>query len=163
MGIKVWLDDVRPAPDGWNPVRWPQDAIELLARVNVTHISLDHDLGDDARGTGYDVLLWIEQATMVGDFVPPVITVHSANVSARQKMIAAIAKIQRIFRSKLIYVLDEEPIIKILKTQAFHESIEQDDAVVITAGAGMGADSWLPEFRAKEGLWKANPALVGGC
>jgi len=65
MGIKVWLDDVRPAPDGWNTVRWPQDAIELLARGNVSRISLDHDLGDDARGTGYDVLLWIEQATMV--------------------------------------------------------------------------------------------------
>ena len=105
MGIKVWLDDVRSAPDGWKCVQWTQEAIELLARGNVSHISLDHDLGDDTRGTGYDVLLWIEQATMVGGFVPPVITVHSANVSARQKMIAAIAKIQRIFRSKNLLCL----------------------------------------------------------
>jgi len=105
MGMKVWLDDVRPASDRWKCVQCPQEAIELLARGEVTHISLDHDLGDDERGTGYDVLLWIEQATMIGDFVPPVITVHSSNVSASHKMVAAIAKIQRIFRSKSILCL----------------------------------------------------------
>lgn len=103
--MKVWLDDMRPAPEGWNHVLWPQEAVELLVKGKVTHISLDHDLGDDEHGTGYGVLLWIEQATMVGDFVPPVITVHSANVSARQKMVAAIAKIQRIFRSKVLLCL----------------------------------------------------------
>jgi len=92
--MKVWLDDLRPAPDGWEHVLWPQDAIELLKHGGVTHLSLDHDLGDDERGTGYDVLLWIEQATMLDGFNPPDITVHSANVSARQKILAAIAKIK---------------------------------------------------------------------
>jgi len=106
MSVKVWLDDVRPAPLGWVHVLWPQEAIDLLQKANnVTHISLDHDLGDDERGTGYDVLLWIDQATMIGDFVPPVITVHSTNLSASHKMVAAIAKIQRIFRSKSILCL----------------------------------------------------------
>jgi len=28
-------------------------------------ISLDHDLGDDDSGTGYDVVLWIEEAVVV--------------------------------------------------------------------------------------------------
>jgi len=28
--MKVWLDDMRPAPDGWERVLWSQDAIELL-------------------------------------------------------------------------------------------------------------------------------------
>jgi len=98
--MKVWLDYMRPAPEGWSHVLWPQEAVELLVKGNVTHISLDHDLGDDKHGTGYDVLLWIEQATMLSSFRPPVIRVHSANVSAKQKMLAAIAKIERIQRAK---------------------------------------------------------------
>lgn len=40
-------------------MRWPDEAIELLKSGEVRKLSLDHDLGDDERGTGYDVLLWI--------------------------------------------------------------------------------------------------------
>jgi NAD-dependent SIR2 family protein deacetylase len=38
--------------------------------------------------------------------------------------------------------------------------IEQADAIVIAAGAGMGVDSGLPDFRGNEGLWRAYPALA---
>ena len=65
---KIWLDDERPAPDGWILARWPQEAISWLASGDVTHISLDHDLGDDSRGTGYDVILWIEEAVATRGF-----------------------------------------------------------------------------------------------
>jgi NAD-dependent SIR2 family protein deacetylase len=37
--------------------------------------------------------------------------------------------------------------------------IGQADALVIAAGAGMGVDSGLPDFRGNEGFWKAYPAL----
>ena len=73
----------------------PEEAIELLASGEVTEISLDHDLGDDKHGTGYDVVLWIEEAVITRGFVPPKISVHSANASARQKMEAGIATIER--------------------------------------------------------------------
>ncbi|WP_309295279.1 cyclic-phosphate processing receiver domain-containing protein [Aeromonas caviae] len=43
-----------------------------------TEISLDHDLGDDGRGTGYDVILWIENEVMTNYFIPPKIHIHSA-------------------------------------------------------------------------------------
>jgi NAD-dependent SIR2 family protein deacetylase len=33
------------------------------------------------------------------------------------------------------------------------------DGVLITAGAGMGVDSGLPDFRGNSGLWRAYPAL----
>lgn len=33
------------------------------------------------------------------------------------------------------------------------------DALLITAGAGMGVDSGLPDFRGDDGFWKAYPAL----
>ena len=84
--MKVYLDDERKTPDGWHRVYWPEEAIELLKRGKVTEISLDHDLGNDERGTGYDVILWIEEAVFTDAFVPPKIMVHSANSSARKKM-----------------------------------------------------------------------------
>ncbi len=93
--MKVFLDDERPAPDGWTAVRWPEAAIALLAQGNVAELSLDHDLGDDARGTGYDVLLWIEEQVACAGFVPPTMRVHSANPAGRARMEAAIASIMR--------------------------------------------------------------------
>lgn len=93
--IKVYLDDERATPAGWTRVRWPDEAIALLKTGRVSDISLDHDLGDDERGTGYDVVLWIEEAVFTQDFVPPRMHVHSANASARQKMLAGIAAIER--------------------------------------------------------------------
>ena len=38
--------------------------------------------------------------------------------------------------------------------------IEQADAIVIAAGAGMGVDSGLPAFRGNDGFWRAYPALA---
>lgn len=38
--------------------------------------------------------------------------------------------------------------------------IEQADAILITAGAGMGVDSGLPDFRGDEGFWRAYPPLA---
>ncbi|MCY1062825.1 cyclic-phosphate processing receiver domain-containing protein [Nannocystis sp. SCPEA4] len=94
--MKLFLDDERPAPPGWRLVRWPDEVIALLATCQVTDLSLDHDLGDDARGTGYDVVLWIEEAVATRSFVPPAITVHSANTAARTRMEAGIASIRRL-------------------------------------------------------------------
>jgi len=101
MEKKIWLDDLRQAPDGWLHVMWPEEAITALFKGGVTHIHLDHDLGDGEHGSGYDVLLWIEQAMMMGCLRIPVITVHSANVSAKQKMLAAIDKIKRIEQARV--------------------------------------------------------------
>lgn len=94
--MKVYLDDERTTPEGWQRVYWPEEAIALLQAGQVTDISLDHDLGDDEHGTGYDVLLWIEEAVVTSSFKPPRMQVHSANSSARQKMQAAIAQIERL-------------------------------------------------------------------
>lgn len=40
------------------------------------------------------------------------------------------------------------------------ETINNSDAVLITAGAGMGVDSGLPDFRGAEGFWGAYPAIA---
>ncbi len=98
--MKVYLDDERATPEGWVRVFWPEEAIALLEAGQVTELSLDHDLGDDAHGTGYDVLLWLEEAVATRGFLPPRVQVHSANSSARQKMLLAIARIERFAREQ---------------------------------------------------------------
>ena len=40
------------------------------------------------------------------------------------------------------------------------ELIDQADAIVVAAGAGMGVDSGLPDFRGTQGFWQAYPALA---
>ena len=94
-GMKVFLDDARETPPGWTRVYWPDEAIELLKTGEVEEISLDHDLGDDERGTGYDVVLWIEEAVITQGFKPPKMKVHTANVSARSKMEQGIQTIHK--------------------------------------------------------------------
>ena len=91
----VFLDDERSPPEGWVLVRWPEEAIALLKTGDVAEISLDHDLGDDERDTGYDVILWIEEAVITKGFRPPIIRVHSANSSARIKMELGIQNIEK--------------------------------------------------------------------
>jgi hypothetical protein len=96
--MKVFLDDERQPPPGWTLVRWPEEVIELLKAGEVESLSLDHDLGDEGdRRTGYTVLLWLEEAVAVRGFVPPSeIRVHSANASAKEKMLLAIESIRRL-------------------------------------------------------------------
>lgn len=94
--MRIYLDDERATPPGWTRCYWPDEVIRHLEAGGVTAVSLDHDLGDDERGTGYDVVTWIEEAVIVRGFdAPAVITVHSANSSARIKMEAGIASIAR--------------------------------------------------------------------
>jgi hypothetical protein len=101
--MKVFLDDERPTPEGWHRVYWPEEAIALLETGTVEEISLDHDLGDDARGTGYAVILWIEEAVALRGFKPPIITVHSANPSAADKMRAGVLAIQQLATRQQIF------------------------------------------------------------
>ena len=94
--MKVWLDDARPAPEGWVRARTAAEAITLLMSGSVVECSLDHDLGDDEAGTGYDVLLWIKRALVERGVVPPAISVHTANPPARKRMLAAVEAIEKL-------------------------------------------------------------------
>lgn len=99
MPLKVFLDDVREAPDGWIRARTPAEVIALLETGKVEEVSLDHDLGlveGEREATGYDVLLWIERQVATAGFTPPLMRVHSANTAAHDRMLAAIAAIDRL-------------------------------------------------------------------
>lgn len=114
--MKIWLDDtrnpdspvegvraqgyMRGRPDadieGWTWIRIASDAIAILSTVEVTEISLDHDLGDhEIVGNGNEVLVWIEEAVFTNeDYWPPVLHVHSGNLSASSKMHAGVEAIE---------------------------------------------------------------------
>ena len=47
-----------------------------------------------------------------------------------------------------------------LPLQRAAEALRQADALLITAGAGMGVDSGLPDFRGREGFWRAYPTVA---
>lgn len=92
--ISLWLDDVRPAPEGWVHVTTVHEAIVLIKQGKVARASLDHDLGlcspcqarsdDGSRRrprncqcmTGYKLCLWMAENNKWPDEKP---VVHSAN------------------------------------------------------------------------------------
>lgn len=99
QGIKVYLDDERTPPEGWVLTKSAKETIELVAQGHVTHLSLDHDLGEDDVGTGYDVLLWLEEKVFLEGFPAPKLSLHTANSSAREKMALAVKKIESLQRA----------------------------------------------------------------
>ena len=94
--MKVWLDDLRPAPDGWTHCRWPNEVIAHVRSGQVEVLSLDHDLGDDTQGTGYDVVLFLEQYAAEGGKLPEEIYVHSQNPVGVKKMVMGIESARRL-------------------------------------------------------------------
>lgn len=92
-GVKVYLDDKRPTPNGYVRAFWPEDVQLFIESLNVTELSLDHDLGDDEHGTGNDVVCYVEEKVYFTDYVAPKISVHSDNSSAKAKMMLGINNI----------------------------------------------------------------------
>ena len=92
--LKVYLDDKRNTPHGYFRVFWPSQMYHILEEFEVNEISLDHDLGDDDIGTGYDVVCYIEEKVYFNKgYVVPVIKTHTDNSSARDKMQRGIQQI----------------------------------------------------------------------
>ena len=105
--MKIFLDDERTPQQvygegttGWTCCRWPEDVIALLQQHEgkIESISLDHDLGEGIEyskpRTGYDVLLWLEEAVLTRGYKPPRILLHTQNAAARPKMAAAARQIR---------------------------------------------------------------------
>ena len=95
MGIKIWLDDVRPMPQEYD--LWAKTANEAMmeiAKGNTDKISFDHDLGDFA-GTGYDVAKAIEYWAYWRVIEPVLWEIHSANPVGRKNIELAMKSAER--------------------------------------------------------------------
>lgn len=94
--MKLWIDDLRPAPKGYRwlkSVNQAKEAIEVFesftSMFDIEIIDLDHDAGDYANDGGdYIKLLdWLEET---GRNYP--IHIHSMNIVGIQNMRAIIQK-----------------------------------------------------------------------
>ncbi len=82
--MKLWIDDLRPAPEGWLWAKNSKDAITVLSRGMVPEVSFDHDLGGDT--TSREVVLWLCEH---GNW-PGICRVHSMNPVGRKWLIGMI-------------------------------------------------------------------------
>ena len=93
---KLFVDDVRDAPEGWDLARTYDDAIRMLLEKEYEVLSLDHDLGCyDAMGneqTGYGIALFLAEWKHYGEFVPSKILCHSANPVGRDKILKIVER-----------------------------------------------------------------------
>jgi len=91
--MKLWLDDLRPAPAGFEWVKTHDEAIEKLATGQVKFISFDHDLGENK--SGYDVACLIERWCEEKRITCPEWEIHSDNPVGQGRINAAMASARR--------------------------------------------------------------------
>jgi len=104
--MKLYLDDIRKAPEGWVPVRTFGDAIQLLEQQVVEEMSFDHDLGDIF--TGLDVVNWIERKVFEEGYNPPKMWIHTGNPVGRKNMLLAIESIERFIKEGPVQKIDDK-------------------------------------------------------
>jgi hypothetical protein len=92
--MKIWLDDERPIPPGYDlHVRNEMDAIGALLEhgTKVVTISLDCDLGY-GYGSGYNVALWITGQWEEGKLLDLSVLCHSGNPVERAAVLLLIKR-----------------------------------------------------------------------
>lgn len=105
--MKIWLDDIRDAPDEtWTVLRQPWGLLHLVSQSDpgdIETISFDHDLAAYASNgdeiTGAVVLRRLEELAFkfpeMLNRIPSDLRIHSANPVGRKNMQAAIDSIER--------------------------------------------------------------------
>lgn len=84
--MKLYVDDERPAPKGWELCTSRNQAVSFISqhKNDITHISLDHDNGDTFDG-------FKPVARYIGKIYKgrkhPIVTVHSANPIGAKELI----------------------------------------------------------------------------
>jgi len=86
--MKLWLDDMRPPPPGWEWAKTVEDAQKALESGEVEWASLDHDLGFN-QPTGYDLVKWMMEKNIWPRRMP---VVHSMNPVGRENMETSIQR-----------------------------------------------------------------------
>jgi len=93
---KLFLDDIRTTPKGWERVHTAQECVNEISTQQYDYVSLDHDLGEN-QPTGYDVLKWLEEVVHTHkEFKIPTIFIHTDNPVGRERMVKALESIWRI-------------------------------------------------------------------
>lgn len=89
--MNIYLDDVRPTPEGYVGTYTVEETIALIKANdgNIYRLSLDNDLGSGLL-EGREVLRWIEEQAFNNSLKPiPHIIIHSQNSVAVEDMMKA--------------------------------------------------------------------------
>jgi hypothetical protein len=89
MTMRIWLDDKRPMPEGYDThVKTAEEAIRLIDLGCVTHISLDNFLADENvdHMQGWQVAKHIEQQAINGTLRMIRCYIHTGSIDAREKI-----------------------------------------------------------------------------
>lgn len=86
--VKIWVDDIRPVPSGYEGTKSVRETIALIEEIEaaggeIELLDLDHDLGDYARFGG-DAIKILDYLAERGTFYP--IRIHTANPVGRANM-----------------------------------------------------------------------------
>ena len=93
--MKLWIDDVRPAPEGWVHAKTAEEARKWIESGEMIQaISFDHDLGE-GQENGHDLVSLVEERVYLGKMGLPEMAVHSANPVGARRIFAAIEAINR--------------------------------------------------------------------
>ena len=86
--MKIYLDDLREAPEGWVRVDHPNQVISYILQGKAEVIDLDYHLGDDSDYTGLTVLKWLMNEILEGRTpqVVPEILIHTGDSEAELVM-----------------------------------------------------------------------------
>lgn len=104
--MKIWLDDICPAPDGWVHVKNSAEAIELIETQDVEAISLGDELGA-GEPEGYKVIDYIEARIAFRIIMPPnYIGIHTSDPSSYERMSQTLESIRR-FKAVLSRCIEE--------------------------------------------------------
>ncbi len=92
--MKIWLDDLRPVPQGYEGVKSVNEAIALIeeaekAGIDIEVLDIDHDLGDyyTDGGDAIKLLDWLAERET---FYP--VEIHTANPVGRENMERMLAR-----------------------------------------------------------------------
>ena len=91
--MKIWLDDIRVAPDGFLWIKTAEECVEIVKSGNVTFIDYDNDLGEGHDG--YWVASQIERMAMSNKICPISWKIHSDNPCGRLNITAAMTSAER--------------------------------------------------------------------
>ena len=90
--MKLWVDDIRPAPEGWYQARSVNVAKEMIIAnwENIEILSIDYDSGDYNKfgGDYINILKWLEEEEHKKNknIVTFPIHIHSMNSVGAQNM-----------------------------------------------------------------------------
>lgn len=86
--IKIWVDDIRPVPQGYEGTKSVNETIQLIEEIEaeggiIELLDLDHDLGDYAKFGG-DAIKILDYLAENEKYYP--IKIHTANPVGRANM-----------------------------------------------------------------------------